>query len=126
MPERKGFTITAQEATYLKTGGSLEPILQTAATKGTEVHKAKIHKVIADLIRDPHIQLVVSAAQAMGENEGITGKEYPPVMPFYLLAMRLSHLVETETLTDDHEDSGMSSQYNYMHVDPHKYRKCLY
>ena len=121
--ERKGFNITGEEATYLKIWGNPNTILQSAEAKDMEAHKASIREAITDLIMDSHSQLIVRAAEAMGKGEGgITGKDYPPIMPFYLFAMRLHSLVEADTHTDNQEE-GTSIHYGY--INPRKYRKCI-
>lgn len=75
----------------------LDQILSQAKSKhSSSVHLEKLHQSVKALLEDPHSQLLVDAAIALGE-EGVTGYDYPVMLQFYMTALRLRALFEDPT-----------------------------
>ena len=53
----------------------------TGRAKNSQFHQEVLRNAITDLINNPHTPVIINAAITMGEKEGITGHEYPPVLP---------------------------------------------
>lgn len=123
--ERIGYKITAEEAEKLKEAAVMvkdtlhrvspskaplqsservlsliSQVLEQAATKPETVHREALRTAVTNLLEDPHTPLIINAVFAMGENEGITGYENPPVMRFYNLARVLATLSDNRSLLD--------------------------
>ena len=77
--------------------------LITSLTTDRDKHTQALQNALRQLLLRPEILLIKPAAFALGD-EGITGQEYPSVLPFYLAALQLqSFLTENESIWWDHD-----------------------
>ena len=44
-------------------------------------HSTRMLSVIPYLLNDSHFQIILDAVHTMGEKEGLTGKDYPALLP---------------------------------------------
>ena len=63
-----------------------------AILQGTGNHQAEVSKLIMDLASQREAILMEYAAVAAGREFGISGKEEPAILPFYMTALTLSKL----------------------------------
>ena len=95
-----------QETEYYQQDELTEKLLSatinivTDTAKNSQFHQQALRNTITDLINDPHTPVIINAAITMGEKEGITGHEYPPVLPFYAFARVLSKLYDNQDLVE--------------------------
>ena len=89
------YCITNEEAEELmvaaETKFKTDSIIKAAA-ENEQFHQEALQSAITDLINDPHTPIIINMAITMGEDKGISGIDYPPVLPFYSVAKLLSKL----------------------------------
>ena len=76
--------VTDQEA--------FENVLQSLDKTDTAYHRKAIAKSISDLLDDSHYPLINQAVHYMGETFGLTGQDYPSLLPLYMMAMKLEDI----------------------------------
>lgn len=70
----------------------LKQLKKEAAEDDEGVHIATLQNSLRVLLSMPEVELIEHAAHALGEEERITGQDYPSVLPFYLAALQLQNL----------------------------------
>ena len=79
---------------------AIETVVKNAITKSKNFHQQALRSQVNDFINDPHIPIIIDAALYMGEKEGIAGRDYPPVLPFYAIARLVGKLSADSSLMD--------------------------
>uniref|UniRef100_A0A1X7UJ80 Uncharacterized protein n=1 Tax=Amphimedon queenslandica TaxID=400682 RepID=A0A1X7UJ80_AMPQE len=67
-------------------------VLQGLVETAIDYHKDAVSESISDLLKDSHYPLINEAVHYMGETMGLTGLDYPSLLPLYLMAMKLEEL----------------------------------
>ena len=64
----------------------------------TQDSDSRLWDALLTILNCPEVELLQSAVAALGST-GVTGVEYPSVLPFYMAALRLDQLVQRSNLT---------------------------
>ena len=116
--KRRGMDITSDEAKLVKRVNNIDSILQsTSSERGNAT--VTFQDAVNKFLLNPHSKTIIKAAKQMGEKEGILGYEHPAIMPFYIFALRLSHLVEMQP------PHSYAPKVYYSKHDGHEFEKCL-
>ena len=67
-------------------------VLQGLDETAIDYHKDAVSESISDLLKDSHYPLINEAVHYMGETIGLTGLDYPSLLPLYLMAMKLEEI----------------------------------
>ena len=67
-------------------------VLQGLDETVIDYHKDAVSESISDLLKDSHYPLINQAVHYMGETIGLTGLDYPSLLPLYLMAMKLEQI----------------------------------
>ena len=87
--------------TKKKIENAIDGIIKNAITKSKNFHQQALRKQFNDFVNDPHIATIIDAAQYMGEKEGIVGRDYPPILPFYAIARMVAKISADSSLIDE-------------------------
>ena len=102
--EASSYSITTEEAEELIvaakmswkfTANIIDSIIK-AEEKNEKFHQEALHSAITYLVNDPHTPIIINMAITMGEEKGMTGTRYPPVLPFYSVARLLGKLLDNQ------------------------------
>ena len=74
----------------------LEALVRRIETTDTNAHAQSFQSAVDNLFLRPESELMERAAFALGD-EGITGREYPGVLPFYMAALQLQKKMDKDT-----------------------------
>ena len=75
--------------TYARSG-ILHNVMSKAKKYDSKYHKAAENGAVRSLLHHSHLEHIIEGARYMGENMGFTGKEYPSLLQFYMIAMKLA------------------------------------
>ena len=92
--------------------GTLDAMVGRLRSVDGSVHSAKLQDSTEELLTRPEVQLIERAAFALG-SKGITGLEYPSVLPFYLAALQLQRLL-TNSTSVGHPPSHLQPKHNVL------------
>ena len=70
-------------------------------------HQNAVRDSISTLLNDSLFQIILDAVHTMGEQEGLTGKDYPALLPMYLMAAKLEQLVNNLSLQEETEQNNV-------------------
>ena len=79
----------------------LEALVRRLETIDRDVHAQSFQSAVDNLFLRPESELMERAAFALGD-EGITGREYPGVLPFYMAALQLQKKMDKDTSQEAH------------------------
>ena len=93
--EAEELIVAAKTMSWKFTANIIDSIIK-AEEKNEKFHQEALHSAITDLVNDPHTPIIINMAITMGEEKGITGTRYPPVLPFYSVARLLGKLQDKQ------------------------------
>ena len=79
---------------------AFENVLQSLDKTDTAYHRKAIAESISDLLDDSHYPLINQAVHYMGETIGLTGRDYPSLLPLYMMAMKLEDIDQEDSMIE--------------------------
>ena len=61
-------------------------MLKEIDKKDKPFHHNAVRDYISTLLNDSHFQIILDAVHTIGEKEGLTGEDYPALLPMYIMA----------------------------------------
>ena len=77
--------------------GNIQMVMQSMYDNDPALHRDAIENSIYSLIESQYFPLISKAVHYMGEHMKLTGKEYPSLLPLYLMTMKLEEIDEDKT-----------------------------
>ena len=71
---------------------AVQTVLQGVDKTDVDYHREAMAESITDLLDDNHYPVINRAVHYMGEKMHLTGRDYPSLLPLYLMAMKLEEI----------------------------------
>ena len=82
-----------------------QEVLKEIDKKDKQFHQNAVRDSISTLLNDSHFQIILDAVHTIGEKEGLTGKDYPALLPMYIMAAKLEQLANNPSLQEETEQN---------------------
>ena len=93
---------TSMEDTIKSVRSKLHAYVRSLEGIETETHSKSLENSIENLLIQPEVDLIKPAAFALGA-QGVTGKEFPGILPFYLAALQLEKITMSKNSETDYQ-----------------------